>query len=96
MVPTDRIVLVIAQMLRHLLLERGLQHLLGQPGQQPARAHQVDTLGAGLRNQLLGHALLIQRRLGQLLLLLCCCHVVDRVSHGLSPLGSDQPVPPFS
>jgi hypothetical protein len=38
--------------------------------------------------------LLSQPRLVNLLLV--CCHVVQRVSHGLTPLGSDQPVPPFS
>ena len=80
------VVLVIAQMLRHLLLERGLEHLFRQPGQQPVRTDQVDALGAGLLHQLLSHALLIQYRLHRLLLL--CCHVVNRVSHDLSPLGS--------
>jgi hypothetical protein len=93
MVPPDRVVLVIAQMLGHLFLERSLEDLLGELAQQPVRAHQVDALRPGPRDQLLGHALLIQ--LGRLLLLRCC-HVVQRVSHGLVPLGSDQPVPPFS
>jgi hypothetical protein len=94
-VPADRIVLVVAQMLGHLFLERSLQDPLRELAQQPVPAHQVDTPGLGLRDQLLSHALLIQHRLGRLLLL-CCCHVVQRVSHGLAPLGSDQPVPPFS
>ena len=28
--------------------------------------------------------------------LICCCHTIKGVSHDLSPLGSDQPLPPFS
>jgi hypothetical protein len=77
-------------MLRHLLLERSLQNPFRELAQQPVRAHQIDALGTGLRDQLLGQALLIEYRLDRLMLL-CCCHVVDRVSHGLAPLGSDQP-----
>jgi hypothetical protein len=41
----------------------------------------------GLSHQLLGHTLLIESRLDRLL---SCCfgyHVVDRVSHGLTPFG---------
>jgi len=89
-VPTHRIMLVIAQMLRHLLFERCLQHPLGQLVQQPVRADQLDTLVPSLGQELLGQLLLVQ------LLLIRCCHISQRVSHGLSPLGSDQPVPPFS
>jgi hypothetical protein len=51
------------------------------------RANQLDALLAGLSHQLLSHALLIESRLNRLLP--CCfgCHVVDRVSHGLTPFG---------
>ena len=45
MVPADRVVFVIAQMFSDLLLECGLEHLLGQPGQQAVRADQVDAFG---------------------------------------------------
>jgi hypothetical protein len=40
-----------------------------------------------MSHQLLGHTLLVDSRLNRLLP--CCfgCHVVDRVSHGLTPLG---------
>jgi hypothetical protein len=88
-VPADRIVLVVTEMPGHLLLERGLQHPLGQLVQQPLRADQLDSLFLGLRQKLLGQLLLVD-------LLVRCCHRLQRVSHGLSPLGSDQPVPPFS
>ena len=47
-VPTDRIVLVIAQMISHLLLQGGFEHRLGERFQQPARTGQRDPLGAGL------------------------------------------------
>jgi hypothetical protein len=43
----------------------------------------------GLSQELLSQLLLVD-------LLLVCCHVVQRVCYGLAPLGSDQPVPPFS
>jgi hypothetical protein len=61
-VPTGRIVLVIAKMLRHLLLQGGLQHRLGQCFQQPARTGQRDPLGARLPDQLLGRSQLLSRR----------------------------------
>lgn len=51
-------VLVIAQMLAHLDLKPGLQHPLGEPGQQPVGADQVDPLAASLLHQL-RHELLI-------------------------------------
>jgi hypothetical protein len=40
-------------MLAQFSFQRCLQHLPGQPGQQSARASQLDTPGAGRRNQLL-------------------------------------------
>jgi hypothetical protein len=74
-------------MITHLCLQRGLQHSLGQLAEQPVRADQLDALLPGLSHQLLGHTLLIEGRLNRLLS--CCfgCHVVDRVSHGLTPFG---------
>jgi len=36
-----------------------LEHRLGQPGQQPVRADQPDTIGAGRINKVLGKLLLI-------------------------------------
>jgi hypothetical protein len=60
-VPAGRIMLVIAQMLSHLLLQGGLQHRLGQCFQQPARTGQRDPLGAGLTDQLLGRGQLLSR-----------------------------------
>ena len=91
-VPADRIVLVVAEMVGHLLLERGLQHPFRELVQQPVRADQLHPLLLGLRQQLLAPAAAGPAPPRQLLV---CCHVVQRVSHGLSPLGSDQPVPPF-
>jgi hypothetical protein len=79
--------LVIAQVVSHLRLKGGLQHPFGQLTEQPVRADQLDALFTGLGHQLLGHTLLVESRLDRLLS--CCfgCHVVDRVSHGLTPLG---------
>ena len=59
-VAAGRVVLVIAQVLGDLRLQGGLQHRLGQPGQQAARADQLDPFGAGLLHQLLRELLLIQ------------------------------------
>jgi hypothetical protein len=39
-------VLLVATMLAHLRLNRGLQHRLSQPGEQTAPADQLDTVGA--------------------------------------------------
>ena len=63
-VAAGRVVLVVAEMLAHLGLQRGLEHRLGQPGQQPARADQLDPLGAGLLHQLLRELLLIASVIG--------------------------------
>ena len=60
-VSTDRIVLVVAEMLGHLLLQRGLEHGLGQCFQQPAWTGQRDPLGAGLMDQLLSGGKLLSR-----------------------------------
>jgi hypothetical protein len=62
-VPTNRIVLVIAQMLSQLLLQGGLDHRLGQRFQQPARTRQRHPLGAYLPDQLLGRRQLLSRGL---------------------------------
>jgi len=45
----SRIMLVIAQMFGHLLLECGLQHPFGELVQQPVRADQLNSLFLGLR-----------------------------------------------
>lgn len=47
----DRIVGLVTQMIGELLLQRRLQHPLGQPGQQPVRPDQFGTLTAGARHQ---------------------------------------------
>ena len=57
---------------RSLLLKRGLQHRLGQPGQQPARTDQVDILLLRLVDQPPGQPLL---------LILIELHGLDRVGH---------------
>ena len=41
-------------MLFHLDLQPGLEHLLGQIRQQPARANEIYPVGAGLLDELLG------------------------------------------
>jgi len=41
-VPPSRIVLVVAEMLGQLGLQRGLEDLLGQPGEQATRTGQID------------------------------------------------------
>jgi len=40
-----RIVAVIAKVLAHLRFQSGLEHRLGQSGEQPARADELDALG---------------------------------------------------
>jgi hypothetical protein len=54
MVAPDRVMLVIAEMLGHLLLERGLEDLVGELVRQPVRADQLDPLLLGLGQELLG------------------------------------------
>ena len=78
-ISTGGVVLFVAQVLGELRLERGLQHRLGQPGQQPCRADQLHTLGSGLRDQSLRELLLI--------------HPVE-VRHGLDDHGHHGPFPP--
>ncbi len=51
--------MLVPQVLGHFRLESGLQHRLGQPGQQAARADQPDALLPGLLQQLLRQLLLI-------------------------------------
>jgi hypothetical protein len=46
---------VVAEMVSHLRLKRGLQHPLSQLAQQTVRANQLDALLTGLGHQLLGH-----------------------------------------
>jgi len=58
-VVAGRVVAVVAQVLGHLGIERGLEHGLGQPGQQPTRADELDPVCAGSRNDLLSKLLLI-------------------------------------
>jgi len=58
--PPHRIVLVIAQVLGHLRIQRGLEHVLGQLVEQPIRANQFDSLFLRLRQQLLGKLPVIQ------------------------------------
>lgn len=53
------LVLVVAQVLAHLRIQSGLEHLLGQPRQRAVRADQVDPIGAGLVHQFLRELLLI-------------------------------------
>ncbi len=60
----DRVT-VVAQVLAHLLLERGLDDQLGHRLQQPARPRERHPRGAGLTNQLTGQLqLLILERHG--------------------------------
>jgi len=73
-VAPGRVVSVIAQMLGHLRLERGLKHRLGQPRQKPARADELDPLGAGGFHELLGELLLINT----------IRHSLDRLGHDKS------------
>ena len=90
MVSAGGMMLVVAEMVAHLRLERGLEHLLGQLVQQPAGADKLDPLLPRLRQELLGKLLLIHSRHScrRSFVFCCgCCHVTDRVSHGLPPLG---------
>lgn len=57
--------LVIPEVLGHLGLERGLQHPLRQPGEQPVRADEADAFRLRFREQLLGDLLLIDDLPGQ-------------------------------
>ena len=45
---TGRVALVIAQVIRQLRLQRGLQHPAGDPGQQTTRADQLHPIGLRL------------------------------------------------
>jgi hypothetical protein len=51
------------------------------------RADQLDALLPRLGHQLLSHTLLIDSRLDRLLSCRFGCHVIDRLSHGLTPFG---------
>ena len=51
--------LLIAKVLSHLGVQRGLQHALSQLAQQPARTDQLDVLLLSLLQQLLSKLLLI-------------------------------------
>jgi NAD(P)-dependent dehydrogenase (short-subunit alcohol dehydrogenase family) len=57
-------------------VQRGLEHLLGQAGQQPTSTGQLDTLPASSRHQLVGHHRQVRRQLSLRGLLLCdlCSH----------------------
>lgn len=52
--------LVIAQVLGHLRIQRGLQHIFRQLVKQPVRADQLHALLLGLSQQLFGKLPLIQ------------------------------------
>lgn len=60
-VSAGRLVLVVAEMLRHLRLETGLQHVLGQAAQQPTWPDQIDAILAGTFHQLLSELLVLRR-----------------------------------
>lgn len=45
---------IVAEMFGQLDIQRRLEHLLGQPGQQPARPGQLHTLRSSGRHQLIG------------------------------------------
>ena len=53
-IPASRIMLVVAEMFRHLLIQGSLDDRLRQRLQQPARPGQDRALSAGLSNQLPG------------------------------------------
>jgi hypothetical protein len=81
MVPPSGMVLVIPEMVAHLRLKRGLEHLLGELVQQPARVHELDSLLPRLRQELLGELLLIHspHSCRRSFIFCCgCCHVTDR------------------
>jgi hypothetical protein len=67
---------LVPQMLDQLGVQRRLQHLLGQPGQQPTRPRQLDALTASSRDQLLSHRRQIRRCQPRLVL-----HISDVRSH---------------
>jgi hypothetical protein len=51
---------VITEVLGHLRVQRGLQHILRQLVEQSVRTHQIDALFLGLRQQLFGQLPMIQ------------------------------------
>jgi hypothetical protein len=86
---TGRAVLVMTEMPGHLLIQRRLQHRLGQLLQQPVRASQRHALLPGPGHQLLGQ-LLLRGRLR--LVLLPRCHIIQcRGHHGTFPARSSRP-----
>ena len=70
-VAPGRIVLVIAQVAADLLLQRGLHHRLGQPGQQTALTDELHTLLTRLPDEILRQSLLIN----------LSRHGLDRLGH---------------
>ena len=62
-VAANRFVLVVAEMLAHLLIERGLDHRLRQRLQQPVRPGQRDPTVTSLPDQLAGRLQFLSRRL---------------------------------
>jgi hypothetical protein len=60
-VASCRVVLLVAEVLAHLGVQRRLEHALGQLAQQPARADQLDVLLSRLLQQLLSKLSLINR-----------------------------------
>ena len=73
-VAAHRVVSVIAQVLGHFRLQRGLEHRLGQPSQQATLANKLHPLSTGLLHQFLRELLLIN----------LSRHGLDRLGHDWS------------
>jgi hypothetical protein len=56
-------VFLVAEVLVHLCFERRLEHVRRELVEQPVRPDQLDTIGLGLRQQLLRQLLVIDLRL---------------------------------
>ena len=85
MVPAGRMMFVIAQMLT-ISASSAVSNTRFVSCESSPLGPTNSTPFSGL-GQLLGHTLLVNGRHGRHLLYWICCHVVDRVSHGLTPLG---------
>ena len=91
-VAANRIALVVTKMITHL----HVQYPLGQLAEQTVRANELDALLAGCATSC-STTLCSSMPAAAGTCYWICCHVVDRVSHGLTPFRiSDQPVPPLS
>jgi hypothetical protein len=78
-------VLVVAEVVGDLALQGGLQNRLGQLLQQPALAGQLQTLAAGLFDELVDQFLLDRRGLRRGIRLVIGVH---ELGHGVSHLTS--------